>query len=84
VDRLNSFEESRYIVRKILSVKRKQERSEFSSKIFTGLQKILLVIFETKISKMSGFLRSDVGQYVGPGGPNTLKLFTTRIVYMIV
>jgi len=36
--------------------------------MFSGVQTKLLGTLAMKISRMSGFLRKEVGQYVGPGG----------------
>jgi hypothetical protein len=55
-----------------LTVNRTDEWSEFRSKIFSGVQFKLLGTLLTNMSGISGFLRIKDGQYMGPGGANTL------------
>jgi len=57
-----------------LCVEKTGEWSEFSLWRFFVLQEMLLGVFAKKMSKMSEFLRGDVGLYVGPGGASTLNL----------
>jgi len=45
------------------------------SKRFPVVRKMLDGVLETKISNISGFLRREVGQYVGPGGARILYPF---------
>ena len=59
-DYLNLFEEShRHLV---------LQMREFKSKMLFTEQYKLLGVFETNMSRISGFFLRDVGQYVGSGG----------------
>jgi hypothetical protein len=55
-----------------LTVNRTDEWSEFRFKIFSGVQYKLIGTLLTNMSSITGFLRIENGQYVGPGGANTL------------
>lgn len=75
VVQLNNFGETRRRGGETFKVRITEEWSEFRSRMLAVLLWILFGIFATKISKISGFLRTEVGQYVGPGGARTLKFF---------
>lgn len=72
---LINFRASRRRGEETLSVRSIEEWSEFRSRRFIVLEKILFGIFEINISSISEFLRVKVGQYVELGGTRTFWFF---------
>lgn len=62
-------------------VSKTDEWSEFKSRVLSVEQYKLVGILAAKMSKISGFLLSEVGQYVGSAGARILICFSFTRLY---